>query len=145
MHVRTVLAALILATTSIVLPAAAATQWGPAIPGVPPGGFATITVEGLQHGQRHVTPQLRLRVRSSKEFTAIVVRLDGKYVALTGRPVTTDKHEEIPQWEFVETRVYEVELQGLASGVHHLEIRRGIAGSSLPLVNEHDIWFSVGE
>lgn len=105
----------------------------------------THSVEGVRHGQRQVPSQLRLRIRSSIEYTAIVVRLDGKYVALSGRSVTTYNHAEVPQWEFVETRAYEVVLKDLAPGVHHLEIRRGVAGTSLPLVNEHDIWFSVGE
>jgi hypothetical protein len=141
---RNFLVALVLAATALVIPSAAAARWGPAIPGVPPGGFATINVEGVRHGQRDVPPTVRVRIRSSKEPAAIVVTLDGIYVAPSGRPVFTDKHADIPQWEFVETWVYEVELKDLALGVHRLEIRRGVAGSSLPLVNEHDIWFAVG-
>lgn len=86
-----------------------------------------------------------MRLRSSKEFASIVVLLDGSYVDQVGRPIHAVIHEDIPQWEFVETKAYEVTLRNLAPGVHHLEIRRGVSGSSLPLINEHDVWFSVGE
>lgn len=59
---------------------AAAPLWKSAIPGVPPGGFATITVEGVRHGDRRMPPDLRLRVRSDKERAAILVKLDGTYL-----------------------------------------------------------------
>ena len=126
---------------------AAAPLWEPAIPGVPPGGFATITVEGVRHGDRRMPPDLRLRVRSDKERAAILVKLDGTYLTQSGRPFksVTKNPVDVPQWDFVETQVFEVPITGLASGVHHLEIREGMLGSSLPIVNEHDIWFSVGE
>lgn len=140
-------AGLALGMVSLVRPVAAAPLWQPAIPGVPPGGFARITVEGVRHGDRHVASSLRLRVRSDKERAAILVKLNGKYLTTTGQPFKsmTTNPIDVPQWEFVETKVYEMPITGLAPGVHHLEIRHGIAGSSLPLVNEHDIWFSVGE
>lgn len=141
------MAGVILATVLVLQPVAAAPLWEPAIPGVPPGGFASVTVEGVSHGDRNVSPNIRLRVRSDKERTAILVKLNGNYLTTTGqrfKSLTTNP-TDVPQWEFVETLVYEIPITGLAPGVHHLEIRDGIAGSSLPIVNEHDIWFSVGE
>lgn len=145
---RLVTAGLVCAACSILSPvAAAAPQWEPAIPGVPPGGFATITVEGVRHGDRRVPSDLQLRFRSDKERAAILVKLDGKYLTQSGRPFKsmTTNPVDLPQWDFVETRVFEIPITGLAPGVHHLEIRDGMLGSSLPIVNEHDIWFSVGK
>lgn len=108
-------------------PVAAAPPWEPAIPGVP--------------------PDIRPRGRADKEYTTILVKLNGKYLTESGQPFKsmTDNPADLPHWIFVETNEFEVPVSGLAPGVHHLEIRRGIKGSSLPLVNEHDIWFSVGE
>lgn len=104
-------------------------------------------MEGVRHGDRHVAPNLRLRIRADKERTTILVKLDGKYLTQSGRPFQsmTNNPADLPHWNFVETQVFEVPVSGLAPGVHRLEIRRGIKGSSLPLVNEHDMWFAVGE
>lgn len=128
-------------------PVSAGPRWEPAIPGVPPGGFAKVTVEGVQHGNRRVPADFLLRIRADKERTTILVKLDGRYVTQSGQPFksVTDNPADLPHWSFVETRLFEVPISGLAPGVHHVEIRRGIKGSSLPIVNEQGIWFSVGE
>lgn len=125
----------------------AASLWEPAIPGVPPVGFAKVTVDGVQHGNQRLPANLRLRIGADKERTTILVKLDGKYLTQSGQQFesVTDNPADLPHWTFVETRVFEVPISGLSPGVHHLEIRRGIRGSSLPLVNEQDLWFSVGE
>lgn len=145
---RSVVAAgVLLSAIATSYPATAAPTWEPAIPAVPPGGFATVTVEGIRHGDRRVNPNVRLRFRSDKDRTAILVQMDGKYLTEAGRPFKsmTTNPTDVPQWVFFGTRPIEVPLTGLAPGVHRLQIRRGIVGASLPLVNEQDIWFSVGE
>ena len=140
---RSVLLAILLA--SMAFPAEAK-GWAPAIGVMPPGGIATISVEGVRHGDRRVGSNLDLRVRSDTDRAAILVKLDGQYLTVRGLPFIskTTNPTDVPQWEFVETRLFEVPLRNLEPGVHHLEIRSGIAGSSLPLVNEQDIWFEVG-
>lgn len=125
----------------------ASLSWKPAIPTIPPGGFATITVEGIRHGDRNAPSDVRLRFRSDKQFAAILVRLDGQYLTQQGEPFRsmTSNPLDLPQWDFVETLEIEVPITGLAPGVHHLEIQDGMIGSSLPIINAQEIWFSVGE
>lgn len=136
------------AVVSALSPLVSATlSWRPAIPAIPPGGFATITVEGIRHGDRNVPSDVRLRFRSDKQLAAMLVMLDGHYLTQQGEPFrsVTSNPLDLPQWTFDETLDIEVPITGLAPGVHHLEVRGGVVGSSLPIINSHEIWFSVGD
>jgi hypothetical protein len=117
------------------------------MPVVPPGGFATINVKGVYHGARHVPTELRLRITSDSDRAAILVKLDGRYLTQSGRPFQsrTTNPLDVPQWDFRDRKAFAVSITGLAPGVHHLEIRDGMLGSSLPIVNQQDLWFSVGQ
>jgi hypothetical protein len=112
-----------------------------------PGGFATVVLEFPQHGSHVKGPDVAIRLRTDNPRATVRVRLDGKYVDVNGRPVIAypKNPHAYPQWSFreIDSEVLIVPVEGLAPGLHTLEIIRGAHGTELPNTNEQAISFIV--
>jgi hypothetical protein len=112
-----------------------------------PGGFATVTLELPRHGSRVKGPDVNIRLRSDNPRAAVRVKLDGNYIDVNGQPFISypKSPHAYPQWSFRESKskVLVVPAEGLAPGLHILEVIRGAFGTELPDTNEQRISFIV--